>query len=170
MTSDSTSPDSTAALAAQVADLRGKLAVAEAWQIRHAGLSELPAQVAELTELVTQLLEDHGPLATAPYWLGLSDDEYETELAELSEWVSKVLRPNYPAYGKVIRPCWSNHQDAVWELGNLRAEWTRIYDRERPELAGALNWHDRWLPGVITRLEPVLRACTKAQCVMDAES
>jgi hypothetical protein len=162
--------DSTAALAAQVADLRTKLLLVQAWQMRHEDLNELPGQVGDLAALVTDLLDNSGPVMAAPYWLGLSDTDYETELADLSEWVGKVLKPNYPAYSRVIRECWPQHQEVVWELGNIRAEWRRIYERKRPELAGALNWHDRWLPGCLARIEPLMRACNAARCSQDREA
>jgi hypothetical protein len=47
----------------------------------------------------------------------------------------------------------------VWELSTLREEWLRVYDRTYPDLAGALTWHDRWLPGVVARLTPLLLDC-----------
>lgn len=36
---------------------------------------------------------------------------------------------------------------AVWQLGNLRAEWERVYGNpDNRDLQGALAWHERWFP------------------------
>ena len=150
-----------AALAAQVADLRGIVTKWDA-RLQHAGLDgsiDLAAKLAELAEL----LVDEASAAVAPYWLDYSDEEYRDKLAELAEWVSNVLLPNYDV--PVLRPCWQGHMQAVWELSTLRAEWERIYVRKNPLLAAALVWDDRWLPGVIRRLGPIMKDCTANRCV-----
>ena len=66
--------------------------------------------------------------------------------------------------GKVLHDCWAQHPAALWELGNLWAEWNHIYDRGQPSLTGALTWHDRWLPGVKTRLGDIMQGCRKDRC------
>ncbi len=151
-----------AALAAQVADLRSIVTKWDA-RLQHAGLDgsiDLAAKLAELAEL----LVDEATASVAPYWLDHSDDEYRDALAELAEWVSNVLLPNYDAPG--LRACWPNHMQAVWELSTLQAEWERIYVRKNPLLAAALVWHDRWLPGVLRRLGPVMKDCTGDKCAL----
>ena len=151
-----------AALAAQVADLRSIVTKWDA-RLQHAGLDgsiDLAAKLAELAEL----LADEATATVAPYWLDYSDDEYRDKLAELAEWVSNVLLPNYDVPG--LRPCWPNHMQAVWELSTLQAEWERIYVRKNPLLAAALVWHDRWLPGVLRRLGPVMKDCTGDKCAL----
>jgi len=63
-----------------------------------------------------------------------------------------------------LRPCWPNHPEAVWELSTLMAEWERVYgDPDNRDLAGALWWHERWLPGVIARLDKAI-TCDEAGC------
>jgi hypothetical protein len=51
---------------------------------------------------------------------------------------------------------------AIWELGNIWAEWRRVYDRPRAGLAGALAWHDRWLPAALHRPAPLMLGCVTA--------
>ena len=85
-------------------------------------------------------------------------------LAELRHWVEDFARKQYPAYMARLRPCWPNHPEAVWELSTLMAEWERVYgDADNRDLAGALWWHERWLPGVIARLDKAI-TCDEAGC------
>jgi hypothetical protein len=101
----------------------------------------------------------------APMWAGLSQEDYAEQLGRLAEFVDGHLRLAYPSYwGEILRDCWPGHTEALWELGNLSAEWHRIYDRSRPSLDGALTWHDRWMPGVRARLQPVMRGCRAVHC------
>jgi hypothetical protein len=151
--------DSLAALAAQLADLRGKVVYIQS-RLDRAGLTgdlDLPAKVDALAQAVAALTAAvPEPRHTAPYWLGLAPDGHAARLAELDSWVREVLVMNYPGS---VQPCWAAHPPAVWELSTLREEWLRVYDRTYPDLAGALAWHDRWLPGVAARLGPLLRDC-----------
>jgi hypothetical protein len=156
-----TTPDSEslAALAAQLADLRGKVVYLQS-RIERAGLgsADLPAQVAELAQAVAALSHDETAARhTAPYWLGLDGAEHAERLAELGAWVSEVLAVNYPDAMRCA--CWASHPAAIWELSTLREEWLRVYDRTYPDLAGALAWHDRWLPGVAARVNAVMKDC-----------
>jgi hypothetical protein len=157
-------PESLGALAAQLADLRGSLRTLRA-QVDKAGLDgalSLARRVAELGSAVVDLQDDGGPGGpAAPYWLDLDPDEYTGQLAALTEWVTAVLEPGYAAG---LPRCWPAHLDAIWELSTLHAEWRRIYDRKRPDLAAALAWNDRWLPGVVKRLGESLRECSRSGC------
>jgi hypothetical protein len=167
-----------AALAAQIADIRAKVTYLDA-VIDRAGLlaagdirrrvsrltadlgklaSQVEAQAATLAKALTA-----GPRVQAPTWVGLSQEDHETQLAELTEWVDGVLRPSYP--DSVPTACWPNHWQAVWELSTLAAEWRRIYQRSAPDLAGALDFHDRWLPGVARRLAAIQADCTTGRCM-----
>jgi hypothetical protein len=160
------SPDDIAlpALAAQVADLRGTVTVLKA-RMDAAGVSgsaRLHEQVAELSRIVAGLCGEGTPSRpAAPSWAGLDPEARAARLAALAAWVDGFLIPNYRPEG--LRSCWAAHMAAVWELSTLHAEWERIYDRKHPELAGALTWHDRWLPGAVSRLEKILKDC-KARC------
>lgn len=152
-----------ASLAAQVADLRGIVMQWDA-RLQHAGLDGSIDLVAKLAELADQMdgQQESQVRIAAPYWLGLSDDEYRARIGDLADWVWNVLVPNY--HVPVIRTCWAAHPAAIWELSTLAAEWRRIYERQNPPLADALAWLDRWLPGVVRRLGPVMGDCTSTRC------
>ena len=167
-----------AALAAQIADIRQKVTYLDA-VIDRAGLlaagdirrrvsrlttdlgmlaSQVEAQAASLAKAMAA-----GPRAQAPTWVGLSPEDHETQLAELTQWVDGMLRPSYPDSAPAA--CWPNHWQAVWELSTLAAEWRRIYQRPAPDLAGALDFHDRWLPGVARRLAAIQADCITGRCM-----
>jgi hypothetical protein len=167
-----------AALAAQIADIRQKVTYLDA-VIDRAGLlaagdirrrvsrlttdldklaSQVDAQAATLAKALTA-----GPRAQAPTWVGLSLEDHHKQFAELTEWVDGMLRPSYPDSAPAA--CWPNHWQAVWELSTLAAEWRRIYQRPGPDLAGALDFHDRWLPGVARRLAAIQADCIRGRCM-----
>lgn len=52
----------------------------------------------------------------------------------------------------------------IWELSTLAAEWHRTYGGNRPDLARALEFHDRWLPGTMRRITGITRTY-KPRCV-----
>jgi hypothetical protein len=158
--------ESVAALAAQVADLRGQVVGLRA-RVENAGMQSgirLAEQVADLARTVADLVDEGTvPRISAPTWVGLDPEQRAAQLAELTEWVTGFLVMNYPHV--TIRPCWADHQAALWELSTLRAEWRRVYERKRPDLSGALDWHDRHLPGVALRVEKILKDC-KGSCAL----
>ena len=86
-------------------------------------------------------------------------------LAALGAWVDGVLLGEYRDYCQnFIRPCWPGHPAARWELATLWASWREVYERKSPSLRLARDWHDRWLPGVLTRLNERMRGCTPNDC------
>ena len=46
------------------------------------------------------------------------------------------------------------------------AEWRRVYDRDTPELAGALELEGRWLPGALERIHRALADCRPHECIL----
>jgi hypothetical protein len=98
----------------------------------------------------------------APYWIGLDRDTYDAQLADLRRWTDTVLRQQYSGYE--LPDCWPRHTHAIWELSTLAAEWHHTYRAPRPDLARALEFHDRWLPGTMRRITSITRGC-RAQCV-----
>ncbi len=68
-----------------------------------------------------------------------------------------MLRQHYGGYE--LRDCWPRHIHAVWELSTLAAEWHRTYGGTRPDLARALEFYDRWLPGTMRRITDITRQC-----------
>lgn len=160
------------ALAAQVGDLRAKLRMIEA-RLFMLGLSDeadVPGQFAALAARVDQLGQDLAEALEAEQitgvaavdWPRLDDEGYERELGRLAGWVDTVLRPYYP--GAAVPACWPDHPDIVINLSNIYGEWRRVYDRKRPDLAGALDWHERWLPGAVARIRQWSRECTGGAC------
>jgi hypothetical protein len=153
--------ESLAALAAQLADLRGQIRAIHA-RLDQAGLRgdlDLAARFEELAQTVAGALDTAAPRGpAAPYWIGLDRDTYATRLAELRRWADTVLRQHYGGYE--LRDCWPRHIHAIWELSTLAAGWHRTYRGTRPDLARALEFHDRWLPGTMRRINGITRTCT----------
>ncbi len=160
-------PDETlAALAVQVAVLRGQVHAVNA-RLDQAGLDpglNLADRFEELAQAVADALDTAAPRGpAAPYWIGLDRDTYATQLADLRRWAEIVLGQHYGGYE--LRECWPRHIHAVWELSTLAAEWHRTYSGSRPDLARALEFYDRWLPGTMRRITGITRTCTP-HCVM----
>ncbi len=158
--------ESLAALAAQLADLRSEVRVINE-RLDQAGLRDglsLAARFEDLAQTVADALEAAAPRGpTAPYWIGLDRDTYTTRLADLRHWADTVLRQHYGGYE--LAGCWSRHVHAIWELSTLAAEWHRTYGGTRPDLARALDFYDRWLPGTMRRITSITGNCVP-QCVM----
>jgi hypothetical protein len=168
-------PDPVAALAAQLEQLRGQLARTQgdlgAMRERFAdetgpamlALSQVKQMREELADAVEKRRFKPPP---APWLLG-DEAEVRSLVGGLRLWVEKFLRPNYPEYAARLPACWPAHGSALWELATLRAEWDRIYaDGENRDLAGALNWHDRLLPGVLNRLAEAVK-CGPGMCQLN---
>jgi hypothetical protein len=158
--------DSLAALAAQLADLRSQIrAINE--RLDQAGLRpdlNLAARLDQLAQTVADALDTASPRGpAAPYWIGPDRDTYATRLADLRRWADTVLRQHYGGYE--LRDCWPGHIHAIWELSTLAAEWHRTYGETRPDLARALEFYDRWLPGTMRRITDITRNC-RPHCVM----
>ena len=166
-------PDPDAALAAQIEDLRSELAefrrVFGQWNAKLetegiGGTMLLLVEVKRLRERLDEALARRQlEPPPAPWWC-VDEAEGRAMLAELSEWVGTFLRRHYPGYAARLPGCWASHPEAVWELSTLRAEWQRIYDDEdNRDLQGALAWHDRWFPGVLSRLGAAVK-CDESGC------
>jgi hypothetical protein len=93
----------------------------------------------------------------APSWLDLDREAYAAQLAELKQWVDTVLRPNYGGYE--LRDCWPSHIHVIWKLSTLAAEWFRTYSGKLPDLARALEFYGRWLPGTTRRVSEYTGTC-----------
>jgi hypothetical protein len=168
-----TEPDPIAALAAQVDQLRKAVeksqATVTAWdaRLRTEGPGASMVVLSRLKQFGQRLDEAIAKHQTkpppAPWWC-VDQAEGEVMLAELRGWVDTFLRPHYPGYASRLPACVLNHPEAVWELSTLRAEWERIYaDAGNRDLAGALAWHDRYLPGVLARLKDAIQ-CDEGGC------
>jgi hypothetical protein len=152
--------ESLAALAAQLADLRGQVHTINE-RLDQAGLHadlNLAARFDQLARTVADALDSAAPRGpAAPYWIGLDRDTYRAQLADLRRWADTILREHYGGYE--LAECWPRHNHAIWELSTLAAEWHRTYGGNRPDLARALEFYDRWLPGTMRRITGMTRHC-----------
>jgi len=167
-------PETLAALAAQLDDLRGTVAhlhtTVSQWDARLetegiGATMTLRLQVKKLAETLTEAVSKNRLAPPpAPWWLGLTAEEHAAQLAGLRDWVERFARVQYPGYLAELPPCWPAHREAVWELSTLMAEWLRVYgDAENRDLAGALWWHERWLPGALARIRQAIK-CDATGC------
>lgn len=155
-----TDPDAIAALAVQVTALRGQVSLIKK-RLDAAGLkdgADLAARVDELARTVAETLDTAAPRGPAALrWDAMDAETRHATLAGLTEWVRTVLLPWYPDCG--LRNCWAAHPQAVIEVGNVWTEWRHVYEQKRPPIASALDWHDRWLPNALRRIDLITRGC-----------
>jgi hypothetical protein len=155
-------PDTaTAALAIQLAALKGNLA--QARQDLETAKYELAAQIDQIaSDLASQAGRDpNGPPATC--WPALDPDAKTAAMAALTNWVT-LMRRWHPSYFEHLADCWASHPEVVIELHNVMTEFTRIYRKEHPPLADTLLLYDRWLPGMLRRCHEVMKSCGPAGC------
>ena len=122
---------------------------------------DLDLLASEITDAYADVLtrfesmEDHTPVrsagAAAWCWRDLGDEASEELWSELKNWVAWI-RHRYPL-AKKIPPCWPAHPEVVEELTALWLAWQAAYQQPDAQLTAAADWHDRWLPGVLHRLE-----------------
>jgi hypothetical protein len=143
--------ETVARLVTQVTGHRGRLTALEQ------RADAMDKRIEHLTEeMVKALTIRKGPEIIA--WHELDPGEYAAHLADLAAWLESFLAA-YPSAAAAVRPCWKDHKDAVTELGLIWCEFTRIYTTERPSLDEALIFHDRWLPGVLKRVQQITSQC-----------
>jgi hypothetical protein len=170
--SEGAEPDPVADLAAQLEELRGQWARSqgEIGALRerlNGSTGQVMLLLVAVKRLARQLDEALAKKRLAPPpapWWCVGEAEGRAMLSELRRWVEDFARKHYPAYMARLPACWLNHPEAVWELSTLKAEWEHVYgDEDNRDLAGALWWHERWLPGVIARLEKAI-TCDLSGC------
>lgn len=124
----------------------------------------LRAEVVSLSSAVKTVLDGGKVKAPdAPRWDGLDPATETAQLEALRAWVDGVLRVQYPGYP--LAGCWPNHREALWELGTLHAEWQRTFGgTDGTDLDRAEWWHERWLPGALTRLRKSVSCNEYAGC------
>ena len=126
-------------------------------QLRH-DLNQLASEITDAyADLVSRIegidaTSTTGARSAAAWcWRDLGP-EAATELeAELDNWVS-WLRHRYPL-AKKVPPCWAEHPEVVEEVTALWLAWQAAYQDTDSSLTTAADWHDRWLPGLLHRLE-----------------
>jgi hypothetical protein len=158
-------PDSaTAALAVQLAALKGTLS--QARQDLETATRDLAARIDQLAADLAALAarDPKGPPASC--WPALDADARTAALAALTDWV-RLMRGWHPSYFEAVAGCWASHPEVVIELHNVMTEFTRIYRMQHPPLADSLLLYDRWLPGMLRRCHEVMKTCGPAGCARD---
>ncbi|WP_310962470.1 hypothetical protein [Nocardioides terrisoli] len=89
--------------------------------------------------------------STAWCWRNLGPKGRDELWRQLTDWVG-WLRARYPL-ARTIPTCWAEHPEVVEELTALWLAWQQAYEDNDPPLTAAADWHDRWLPGVLHRLQ-----------------
>ena len=92
-----------------------------------------------------------GRAPTSWCWRTIGHHGAEELWTQLTGWVAWI-RNRYPLARK-IPPCWGDHPELVEELTALWLAWQHAYEDADAPLTAAADWHDRWLPGVLYRLE-----------------
>lgn len=131
---------------------------------------DLADDVAAMREQLQALLptEERQPQMWDWSAAGMNRQAAGVAWSTLVDWVRDVLAGMYGAVGdraarkESVPACWYRHPDAVVELSWLCQEWLRIYRSDKGTPGAAAEWHDRWLPGVITRLA---HTASTADCV-----
>lgn len=125
-------------------------------RLRH-DLDRLASEVTDAYADVVSRLEEADAGArpaiapTAWNWRSLGARAREELWSQLREWVTWI-RHRYPL-AKKIPSCWDKHPEIVEELTALWLAWLAAYEQRDGTLTAAADWHDRWLPGVLHRLE-----------------
>ena len=159
--------ESLAALAAQVAELRGQVRALHE-RLDQAGLHadlNLAARFEELAQTVADALDTAAPRGpAAPCWIGLDRDTYHAQLADFCAGGPTPSRPHYGGYELREAPA-SPHPRHLGTIhpGRRVAPHLRRDTPRNP--ARALEFYDRWLPGTMRRITDITRTCMP-QCVM----
>ena len=159
--------ESLAALAVQVAALRGQITQIDQ-HLDQAGLRgelDLAARFEELAQTVADALDAAAPRGlAAPHWIGLDRQAFGAQLAELRRWADTVLRQHYTGYE--LRDCWPGHIHAIWELSTLAAAWRHAYGGQRPTWLVLWSFTTVGCPALCAESRPSpARAYRNAPCV-----
>ena len=84
-------------------------------------------------------------------WRDLGPHAHAELTHQLGTWTA-WLRHRYPLARK-IPDCWAQHPELVEELTALWLAWQHAYQQPDPPLTAPADWHDRWLPGLLHRIE-----------------
>ncbi|MCW2855514.1 MAG: hypothetical protein JWR52_1129 [Marmoricola sp.] len=120
-------------------------------------LDRLASEVTDAyTDVIARLDDPHDPSGTtrAPAawsWRTIGPHAADQLWAQLRGWVD-WLRARYPLAKRIPR-WWDEHPEFVEELTALWLAWQFAYEQSDPPMTAAADWHDRWLPGLLDRLE-----------------
>lgn len=83
-------------------------------------------------------------------------------LAELRDWLRAVYM-RYEGSGDQPAPylsdCWAWHPGAVTELHACYRMWLAAFEGARASDQAVADWHDRYRPGTVRRVQAALRGC-----------
>ena len=135
--------------------------------LRHdlAKLLAIPARLDELAELLAQLAEataDTCPPASGVLsWLDLDTDTAAAQqlLDGLIDWMARVYL-RYPDAAHALPDCWAWHPDVVEELLWLWHTWLAAYHDPHTPSTAAADWHDRYRPNVVRRINAAAGRCS----------
>ncbi|MCW2855543.1 MAG: hypothetical protein JWR52_1158 [Marmoricola sp.] len=114
-------------------------------------ITDAYADLVSRVEAVATAEDNSSAFPTAWNWRTLGPKASEELWKQLSDWVTWI-RHRYPLAKKIPR-CWGQHPEVVEELTALWVAWQAAYEKHDGFLTAAADWHDRWLPGVLHRLE-----------------
>ncbi|RNL77603.1 DUF4913 domain-containing protein [Nocardioides marmorisolisilvae] len=113
--------------------------------------SELADTYADVHSRLDELATGRTSVSTPWSWRTIGPNAQEELSTELRRWV-RWIRARYPL-AKKVPSCWEEHPEVVEELTALWVAWQAAYEERDPSLTAAAEWHDRWLPGLLHRLE-----------------
>jgi hypothetical protein len=119
-------------------------------QLAHDATDTIAGLLARLEDLETRA----GAPAASPAawcWRDLGPHAQAELMDQLDSWTA-WLRHRYPL-ARRIPGCWTRHPEVVEELTALWLAWQGAYQQPDAPLTAAADWHDRWLPGLLHRLE-----------------
>jgi hypothetical protein len=119
-------------------------------QLAHDATDTIAGLLARLEDFETRA----GAPATSPAawcWRDLGPLAQAELMDQLDTWTA-WLRHRYPL-ARRIPGCWARHPELVEELTALWLAWQHAYQQPDAPLTAAADWHDRWLPGLLHRLE-----------------
>jgi hypothetical protein len=125
-------------------------------ELRH-DLNQLTHETTDIHADLIERLEDLRHISppslttTSWCWRSLDPECTQERLQHLREWVT-WLRDRYPI-AKRVPACWAEHPEVVEELTALWLAWHAAYEKVDAPLTAPAEWHDRWLPGLLSRLE-----------------
>ncbi len=124
----------------------------------------LKARLDELADLVTKLADATAVPAGVGIvsWLDLPTDPPDTALAVLTELIRwmEVVYLRYSDAARTLPECWLWHPDLVEELLWLMDAWCAAYHDNTAPVSLAADWHDRYRPGVIKRINTTAGRCS----------
>lgn len=99
-------------------------------------------------------------------WSSLDREAAEAEWSRLYEWIESWLVPTYRVTLSQLRACWTRHPAVREELSWLRVCWAQAYRRPGSSGSAAAEWHARWLPAALHRIEEHWKQseCTLGAC------